>query len=80
MNGDINRDPSSHRTPSTATRLAGLPYPASDWWRGLLVIAQMTGWRIGELLALRWADVNLEASEAVTQLHVPEILRVDVAG
>jgi hypothetical protein len=24
-------------------------YPASDWWRGLLTMAYMTGWRIGDL-------------------------------
>ena len=30
-------------------------------------MAQMTGWRIGELLALRWVDVDLEAGTAVTR-------------
>jgi len=30
----------------------GLPYPTTDWWRGLLVFGYMTGWRIGDMLAL----------------------------
>ena len=38
-----------------------------DWWRGLLVTAYMTGWRIGSLLALRWADVDLEHAWAVSR-------------
>jgi integrase len=28
------------------------PYPAADWWRGILITAYLTGWRIGSLLAL----------------------------
>ena len=43
------------------------PYATADWWRGLLVSAYMTGWRIGSLLALRWADVDLEAATAVSR-------------
>ncbi len=46
---------------------AGLPYPAADWWRGLLVTAYMTGWRIGALLALRREDLDLEAGTALTR-------------
>ena len=30
-------------------------------------MAQMTGWRIGELLALKWCDVNLEEGFAITR-------------
>jgi integrase len=45
----------------------GLPYPAADWWRGLLIMAYMTGWRIGSLLALRREDVDLEAGTAVSR-------------
>ncbi len=37
------------------------------WWRGLLVMGQMTGWRISELLVLEWADVDLEQGRAVTR-------------
>jgi integrase len=41
--------------------------PAADWWRGLLMVAYMTGWRIGSLLAMRWADVDLEAGTALSR-------------
>jgi integrase len=44
-----------------------LPYPAEAWWRGLLVFAYMTGWRIGSILALRQADVNLAEGRAVSR-------------
>ncbi len=37
---------------------SGLPYPAADCWRGLLITAYMTGWRMSSLLALRRADVT----------------------
>src|SRR5207302_987177 len=45
----------------------GLPYPTGDWWRALLVTGYMTGWRISELLALRRADVDLDAGTALTR-------------
>jgi integrase len=45
----------------------GLPCPAADWWRGLLVTAYLTGWRIGALLALRREDVDLEAGTAFSR-------------
>ncbi len=45
----------------------GGPYTVADWWRGLLVMAYMTGWRIGSLLALKWADVNLDAAVALSR-------------
>jgi integrase len=41
-------------------------YTAGEWWRGLLVTAYMTGWRIGSLLALRREDVDLDAGTAVS--------------
>jgi integrase len=44
-----------------------LPYPAADWWRGLLITAYLTGWRIGALLALRRDDVDLEAGVALSR-------------
>jgi integrase len=44
-----------------------LPYPAGDWWRGLLSFAYMTGWRVGECLALRRADLDLESGTAITR-------------
>ena len=43
------------------------PFDAADWWRGLLVTAYMTGWRIGSLLALRWDDVDLDTGWAVSR-------------
>jgi integrase len=46
---------------------AGLPYPAADWWRALLVTAYMTGWRISELLALRREDLDLDQGVAITR-------------
>ncbi|HTM55353.1 MAG TPA: tyrosine-type recombinase/integrase [Pirellulales bacterium] len=51
-----------------AARLpVGVPFDRADWWRGLMVMAYMTGWRIGSLLALRWGDVDLEAGTAVSR-------------
>ena len=39
----------------------------ADWWRGLLVMAFMTGWRISQLRALRWEDVDLENGTALSR-------------
>ena len=41
------------------------PYPAADWWRGSDRHGYMTGWRIGQILALRREDVDLEEGTAV---------------
>lgn len=43
------------------------PFAAGDWWRGLLMTAYMTGWRIGSLMGLRWQDVDLEAGTALSR-------------
>jgi integrase len=40
---------------------------ASDWWRSLLVFGYMTGWRIGETLALKRDDLDLESGTAITR-------------
>lgn len=45
----------------------GLPYPAAEWWRGLIVVGYMTGWRIGQILSLKRDDVDLDAGEAITR-------------
>jgi integrase len=46
----------------------GLPsIEPADWWRALIVMAYMTGWRISELLAVQWVDVDLEAGRAITR-------------
>jgi integrase len=51
-----------------AHRPADLPnIAAADWWRGLIVFGYMTGWRISELLALRRADLDLDAGTALTR-------------
>ena len=39
----------------------------ADWWRGLIVFAYMTGWRIMEILSLRREDVDLDAGFAITR-------------
>jgi integrase len=46
------------------------PFTAADWWRGLLMTGYMTGWRIGELLALCRADVDLDAGTAIGRAGV----------
>jgi integrase len=43
------------------------PYPAADWWRALLIMAYLTGWRIGQLLAVRRADVDLDARTVLSR-------------
>lgn len=42
-------------------------FTAEEWWRALLIFAQMTGWRIGEILSLKWEDVDLEKGQALTR-------------
>jgi integrase len=44
-----------------------LPCTPADWWRGLIVTAYMTGWRIAALLALRKADVDLDGGTALSR-------------
>jgi integrase len=46
---------------------AGLSYPVADWWRGLVVMGYMTGWRISDMLGLRRDDLDLNAGTAVTR-------------
>ncbi|MEQ8786210.1 MAG: tyrosine-type recombinase/integrase [Pirellulaceae bacterium] len=50
-----------------ATMPEGLPYPAGDWWKALLVFCYMTGWRVGEPLALRREDLDLVNGTAITR-------------
>src|SRR5262249_32877605 len=42
------------------------PYPAADWWRGLLVFIYMTGWRIGSVQALERTAVDLDGGTALS--------------
>ena len=37
------------------------------WWQALTATAYMTGWRIGELLALRVEDVDLQGGTVITR-------------
>jgi integrase len=45
----------------------GQGYEPSVWCQALLAMAYMTGWRIGELLALRVEDVDLRAGTVITR-------------
>src|SRR5258708_4259988 len=56
-----------HSACDTATLPDRQPFPAADWWRGLIVMAYMTGWRISELIALRRDDLDLDAGTAITR-------------
>jgi integrase len=57
-----------YRAASQATVPVGVPnVSTTDWWRGLLVFGYMTGWRIGQTLALRWSDVDLDHGTAITR-------------
>ncbi len=49
-----------------ATMPEGLPYPAADWWRALIVMGYMTGWRIADMLALRRDRLDLDAGTAIS--------------
>jgi integrase len=42
-------------------------YSPAYWWRALIVMAYMTGWRISALLALRRDDVDLGAGTALSR-------------
>ena len=42
-------------------------YTPGAFWQALMVFAQMTGWRINEILALEWADVDTSNGTAITR-------------
>src|SRR5262249_18276681 len=44
---------------------AGMPYPAADWWRGLMMFLITTGWRIDQTLHLQRTALDL-ATETPT--------------
>jgi len=50
-----------------ATRPANPNYTPEDWWKALLTMGYMTGWRVTEILALRWDDVSLDNATAITR-------------
>jgi len=41
------------------TKPEGQHYPAADWWQTLITFAYLTGWRIGEILALRREHLDM---------------------
>jgi integrase len=50
-----------------AKKPADVPNVApADWWRALIVMGYMTGWRVGDMLALRRDQLDLEAGLAVS--------------
>lgn len=53
-----------YRACTHAKRPVGQAYPPAEWWRGLLVTIYLTGWRIGAVLKLARADVDLAAGVA----------------
>src|SRR5262245_23774523 len=56
-----------YRACAQARLPADQPYPAADWWRALLAMGYLTGWRISDMLGLRRQDLDLEAGTAVTR-------------
>lgn len=50
-----------------ATFPIGQAYPPSDWWRAAVIYLYMTGWRIGELLALPRSDIDLKTGHSITR-------------
>lgn len=42
-------------------------FDAAAWWQAIVVMAYMTGWRIGELLTVERSDVDLAAGTATTR-------------
>jgi integrase len=56
-----------YRACETARMPQGFPFTAADWWRGLVVMGYMTGWRISDMLGLRRADLDLDAGTAITR-------------
>ena len=51
---------------NTATFPKNIPnINPAEWWRSLLAVAYMTGWRINEILTLRKDTVDLEAGVAI---------------
>ena len=51
-----------------ASRPSDLPnLNPADWWRAIVVTAFMTGWRISQIMSLRWEDVDFENGTALSR-------------
>ena len=50
-----------------AKRPGNLPCTPEEWWQALLVFGITTGWRIGEILAFRREDLDVETGAIMTR-------------
>ncbi len=53
-------------------------YTSGDWWKALVVTAYMTGLRIGEILAIKTEDLNLEKGELIMRWDDTKADRAEV--
>ena len=56
-----------YRVCDQAAEPTGFAFPPSDWWRALLVTIHMAGRRIGAMLALQRADLDLDGARLLSQ-------------
>ncbi len=54
-----------------------VPYPPADWWRGMIVMGCMTGWRRPILSEMRRDDLDLEGGYAITRFDTNKGKRDD---
>jgi integrase len=67
-------------SPDQARKLIGAAYETADRYAALYVVALHTGMRAGEMLGLRWDDLDLDASGATPALQVRRTLSETRAG
>lgn len=58
--------------PCTGIRISGRTAPGDPEWRLLVRFLAETGLRIGELIALLWSDVDLDARRVRVERRMPE--------
>jgi integrase len=61
----------------TAIMPKGLSCEPGDWWRGFLVFALTTGWMVGEILAFRRDDLDLDSGRIITRAEANKARRDD---